>query len=121
MAIKNQTFIEREHLFSSATSQTGRLLNRYGSNICLFHATYHTTCYAAILVFVLFVCVWRTVCSVVVGVMVVQEETTEAITEGPEISKAWNVGRKPAHFMMDYSLPEIKAVQSVFEGMVYRR
>lgn len=90
----------------------------YGSDICLFDATYRTTRYALPL---FFVCVRTNVCYVVVGVMVVQEETTQAIREGLEIFKSWNMGWKPAHFMVDYSVPEIKAVESVFEGMMYRK
>lgn len=88
-----------------------RLLIMYGSDICLFDATYRTTRYALPL---FFLCVKTNVCYLVVEVMVIQEETTEAIREGLEVFKEWNVRWKPAHFMVDYSLPEIKAVESVF-------
>lgn len=106
---------EAPFLLCHQTEWQMRLLRLYGGDICLFDATYRTTRYALPL---FFLCVRTNVCYTVVGVMVVQEETTEAIKEGLEVFKCWNTGWKPAHFMVDYSIAEIKAVESVFEGMV---
>lgn len=92
-----------------------RLLRLYGADVCVFDAAYRTICYPLPLCFL---CVRTNMCYSVVGVMVLQEETTEAIKEGLEVFKCWNADWRPASFMVDCNAAEIQAVESVFEGTV---
>lgn len=92
-----------------------RLLRLYGGDVCVFDAAYRAIRCTLPLCFL---CVRTNVCYAVVGVMVFQEETTEAIREGLEVFKCWNPGWRPARFVVDCNPDEIKAVESVFEGTV---
>ncbi|XP_063343130.1 uncharacterized protein si:dkey-31c13.1 isoform X1 [Pelmatolapia mariae] len=100
-------------LFCHQTLWQMRLLRLYGADVCVFDAAYRTIRYPLPLCFL---CVRTNVCYSVVGVMVLQEETTEAIKEGLEVFKCWNADWRPASFMVDCNAAEIQAVESVFEG-----
>ncbi|XP_030605620.1 uncharacterized protein si:dkey-31c13.1 isoform X2 [Archocentrus centrarchus] len=104
---------EASFLFCHQTLWQMRLLRLYGGDVCVFDAAYRAIRYTLPLCFL---CVRTNVCYAIVGVMVLQEETTDAIREGLDVFKCWNTDWRPARFMVDCNTDEIKAVESVFEG-----
>ena len=100
-------------MFVHQTKWQGRLLNRYGNDICLLDATYKTTRYALPL---FFLAVRTNVDYQVVGSFAVQDECTDTIKEAIGILKKWNPTWKPKFFMTDCCQEEITAIEDTFEG-----
>ena len=91
------------------TKPTGR--EHYGNEICLLDATYKTSRYALPL---FFLCIKTNVNYCVVGSFVIQHETRRAIAEALDVLREWNPQWSPRFFMTDFSDPEIKAIEEVF-------
>jgi len=104
---------QHELLFVHQTAWQRELIKKYGNEICLLDATYKTSRYALPL---FFICVKTNVDYCVVGSFVIQRETKSAIAEALEKIKGWNQTWTPHFFMTDFSDPEIKAIEDVFEG-----
>ena len=100
-------------LFVHQTAWQRNLLQKYGNEICLLDATYKTCRYALLL---FFLCVKTNVDYCVVGSFVVQRETKNAITEALQVLHNWNPLWSPKFFMTDFSDPEIRAIEDVFQG-----
>ena len=100
-------------LFVHKTSWQRRLLNRYGNELSLLHATYRTTKYSLPLYFP--VLHTNMECKVVAS-FVTQSETTNAVKEDLSVIKKWNPDWAPKHFMVDYAEEEILAVEDLFPG-----
>ena len=90
---------------------------KYGNEICLLDATYKTSRYALPL---FFLCVKTNVDYCVVGSFVIQRETRQAIAEAFTVLHNWNPQWSPRFFMTDFSDPEIKAIEEVFESKLQR-
>eukprot|EP00794_Sanderia_malayensis_P018489 gene18489-20338_t len=90
-----------------------RLLTRYGNELVLLDATYHTSRYALPLFFLV---VKTNVDYQIVATFVCEGETKEAIEEALSIIKDWNPDFKPRYFMTDYSNEEIGALKSTFNN-----
>nr|XP_020447011.1 COP9 signalosome complex subunit 9 isoform X1 [Monopterus albus]XP_020447012.1 COP9 signalosome complex subunit 9 isoform X1 [Monopterus albus] len=88
-----------------------RLLHLYGQHCCLLDAAFKLTRHELPL---FFLWVRTNVCYVVAAVFVVQHETKEAVSEALHVLKTWNEGWSPGYFMVDFSMAEINAVESVF-------
>ena len=86
-------------------------MQKYGSSICLLDATYKTTKYAILL---LFVAVKTNVDYQVVGSFAIQDEMTDAIAEALKL-KSWNPQWKPRCFMIDNCEEEILAIRQNFQ------
>ena len=99
-------------LFVHQTKNQKSLLKKYGNHICLLDATYKTTRYAVPLFFVV---VKTNIDYQVVASFVVQDETTESITEALSMLADWNPSWNPMVFMVDKSDQEINAIGNVFE------
>lgn len=52
----------------------------------------------------------------VVGTFITSSETTEAISEGLKLIKAWNEGWSPLYWMTDFCTAEINAIEVTFKG-----
>lgn len=63
-----------------------------------------------------FLWVRTNMCYIAVAVFIVQQETKESVSEVLQLLKTWNEGWSPGHFMVDFSMAEINAVESVFTG-----
>ena len=103
-------------LFVHQTNWQRRLLNRYGNELCLLDATYRTTKYSLPLYFLV---VKTNMEYKVVASFVTQSETTDAIKEALSVIMKWNPEWAPKHFMVDYAVEEISAVESLFPGTFY--
>jgi hypothetical protein len=90
-----------------------RLLTLYGNELCLLDAAYKTTRYAFP---VFFLVVKTNVDYQVVGLFIVEEETTDAIKEALTLFSKWNPTWSPRFFMVDKCEEEINAIESVFTG-----
>eukprot|EP00794_Sanderia_malayensis_P002783 gene2783-3220_t len=101
----------KKFLFAYQSGWQKRLLQRYGNDLCLLDATYRTTKYSLPL---FFLAVKTNVSYIVVGSFIIQDETTNSITEAMNLFKIWNPEWKPKCFMTDYCKEEITAVESVF-------
>ena len=100
-------------LFVHQSKDQGRLLERYGNEICMLDATYKTTRYSLPLFFVV---VKTNVDYQIVGSFVVQSETTDAIFEALSVLKSWNQKWNSSCFMVDYSEEEMSAIGNLFPG-----
>ncbi len=100
-------------LFIHQTAWQSRLLARYGQDLSFLDATYKTTKYSLPL---FFVAVKTNVDYAIVGSFIVQDETTESITEALSIIRQWNPQWKPRYFMTDLCEEEINSIESVFPG-----
>ena len=85
----------------------------YGKDICLLDATYKTTKYSLPL---FFVAVKTNVNYQVVASFVIQDESTDSITEALSMIQAWNPEVNPKAFMVDYCAEEIEAIERVYPG-----
>ena len=74
-------------------------------------ATYKTAKYSMPL---FFVCVKTNVCFSVVAEFIIQSETSEDIYEALSVVKTWNPNWNPKFYLLDYSDPEIAAVNKLF-------
>ena len=101
---------EKSLLSVVQTQEQQRLLNRYGNDLRLLDATYKTTKYDILL---LFLCVKTNVRYEVVAAFVIQYETTNGIPEVLSVIKDWNPNWSPSYFMTDYSEEEIGAIEQV--------
>ncbi|XP_065209956.1 uncharacterized protein LOC135838315 isoform X1 [Planococcus citri] len=90
-------------------------MKRYGE-IVLIDSTYKTTKYSLPLFSIV---VKTNVSYIIVGVFVVQWETSDSIQEALEIFKQWNAEWKPKYFITDYSDAEINAITACFHLPVY--
>ena len=54
----------------------------------------------------------------IVGSFVVQDETTESISEALSILREWNPNWQPRNFMTDLCDEEINSLESIFPGTV---
>ena len=52
----------------------------------------------------------------IVGSFIVQDETTQSITEALTIIKQWNPQWKPSYFMTDLCEEEINSIETIFPG-----
>ena len=100
-------------LFVHQTRDQKRLLERYGNEICMLDATYKTTRYSLPFFFVV---VKTNVDYQIVGSLVVQSETGDAIFEALMVLKSWNPKWKPSCFMVDYSEEEMSAIERLYPG-----
>ena len=50
----------------------------------------------------------------VVGVFVIQNETTAGITEALQLFRKWNPTWNPKYFMTDFCQKEISSIEAVF-------
>lgn len=102
----------QKFLFAYQSENHRRLLQMYG-DIFLLDATYKTTRYALPL---FFLCVRTNVNYQVVGMFVLQNETTDEICEALQLFKTWNPGWNPKYTMCDFDEKEINAVERTFIG-----
>ncbi len=110
--------ISKKLLFAYQTTWQKRLMTRYGNEMTLLDATYKTTRYSLPLFFLV---VKTNVNYAVVGVFVIQNETTFDITEALQVFRQWNPSWKPSFFMTDFSQEEITAIETVFQGKTLPR
>ncbi|XP_054288108.1 uncharacterized protein LOC129003812 isoform X2 [Macrosteles quadrilineatus] len=87
------------------------LYRKYGTNTILLDATYRTCKYALPLYFVV---VDTNVNFQVVGVIITQMETKEAISEGLRIFQSFNPDICPKFGMVDFAMEEILSLEEVF-------
>jgi len=76
-------------------------------------ATHKTTRYALPL---FFVCIRTNVDNVVMATFVMQHEDSDSTAEALEILRSWSDGWMPASFMVDFSEPQVQALEIVFLG-----
>ena len=88
-----------------------RLMLRYGQELVFLDATYKTTQYALPL---FFLCVHTNLGYIVVAVMAIEREDSEALAILRQSAADWT----PLAFMMDSSEVEITAVNAVFPGLL---
>lgn len=100
-------------LFVHQTAWQSRLLARYGQDLTFLDAAYKTTKYSLPL---FFIAVKTNVDHAIVGLFIVQDETTQSITEALFIIKQWNPQWKPSYFMTDLCEEEINSIESIFPG-----
>ena len=102
-------------LFLHQTVTQQHLLVRYGNDMVLIDATYKTTAYDLPLFFV-------SVCTnsgyVVVATFITVDERSESIAEALTMLSTWNQSWQPECFMTDYSDSQLKAISSVFPGLL---
>lgn len=89
-----------------------RLLERYGE-ITLMDATYKTTKYEIPLYNL---CVQTNVGFFIVASFFLSTDTKNSVQEALEVLKRWNSSWKPKHFMCDFDVKEIGAIESTFKG-----
>lgn len=89
------------------------LLHKYGNEILLLDATYKTTRYALPL---FFLTVPTNLDYQIVATFVIENESTESITEALNVIKSWNPTLKPLYCMTDYCNQEINSLEDVFPG-----
>ncbi|XP_026170383.1 uncharacterized protein LOC113134972 isoform X2 [Mastacembelus armatus] len=100
-----------DFLLCYQTKWQQRLLHLYGQEVCLLDAAHKLT-KSDLPLYLLWA---RTnVCYIVVAVFIVRHETEEAVSDALHILKAWNDGWSPGHFIVDFNMAEINAVESVF-------
>ena len=104
-------------LFIHQAEWQSRLILRYGQDLAFLDATYKTTKYSLPL---FFVAVKTNVDYIIVAALVVQDETTESISEALSVLKEWNPDWQPKNFMTDLCEEEINSLESVFPGTVRR-
>ncbi|XP_013412961.1 uncharacterized protein LOC106175477 [Lingula anatina] len=109
----NQKTSEERLLFVHQTQWQKRLLSTYGNELFLLDATYRVTKYSLPLFFLV---VRTNVDYQVVASFVIQDETTEAISEALAMVKSWNPSWQPKNAMTDNCDEEIKAIESVLPG-----
>lgn len=100
-------------MFVHQTKWQKRLLNLYGSEICLLDATYNTSKYELPL---FFICVNTNVGYINVATFIVSDETSSSIVEGLKIIRDWNKDWEPPYFMTDNDSSEIAALEELFPG-----
>ncbi|KAL5006287.1 hypothetical protein ScPMuIL_015093 [Solemya velum] len=88
-----------------------RLLERYGE-ITLMDATYKTTKYEIPLYNL---CVQTNVGFFIVASFFLSTDTKNSVQEALEVIKRWNSSWKPKHFMCDFDVKEIGAIESTFK------
>jgi len=91
-----------------------RILQLYGSEMCLIDCTYNTTIYGLPL---LTVCVPTNVGFVTVATALLADETQETLSNALTKLAAWNPSWKPLFFMTDFSEAQIGAIEAVFPSM----
>ena len=102
-------------LFVHQTEWQSRLLLCYGQDLAFLDVTYKTTKYSLPL---FFVAGKTNVDYMIVGSFVVQDETTESISEALSILKEWNPNWQPRNFMTDLCDEEINSLEPIFPGTV---
>ena len=55
----------------------------------------------------------------IVAVFVTENETKDSIQEALSIIKSWNKNVSPIYWMTGYGTEEFKAMENIFEGMLY--
>ena len=105
--------ISQQLFFAYQTVWQRRLMLRYGNEITLLDATYKTTRYELPLFFLV---VKTNVNYAVVGVFVIQNETTADIIEALQLFQKWNPAWNPKYFMTDFCQEEISSIEAVFKG-----
>ena len=105
--------ISQKLFFAYQTVWQRRLMLRYGNEITLLDATYKTTRYELPLFFLV---VKTNVNYAVVGVFVIQNETTADIIEALQLFQKWNPAWNPKYFMTDFCQEEISSIEAVFKG-----
>ena len=106
--------VEGKMVFCYQSTKMQRLYRRYAPSLIALDATYKTTKYALLLFFLV---VRTNVNFQVVGVMVLQEETTAMIAKGLNIFKLWNPETIPKYAMVDFDEKEIKALETLFPNI----
>ena len=110
-----ETTVQSDHhtqlLYVHQEQWQKHLLERYGGTMTLLDSTYKVTKYNIPL---FFVCVRTNVGYSVVAEFVVQQETSESISEALDILKLWNPKWDPKFFMVDYSSAEILSLETTF-------
>jgi hypothetical protein len=91
-----------------------RMLQLYGSDICLIDATYRTTAYDLPLVCL---AVATNVGFVNVASMLLVDEKAETVAAGLRKLAAWNPDWRPKYFMSDFHEAQISALESTFPGV----
>lgn len=102
-------------VFAHQTTWQQRLLELYGTHMCLIDATYKTTVYEMPL---FFLCVPANVGFVNVATFLLSDECTESITAGLQIIADGNPSWRPAHFLTDFHEGQICALKTIFPGTV---
>ena len=88
-----------------------RLMLKYGNTLCLLDATYKTTKYSLPL---FLLCVRSNSGYIPVAEFIVEQETSQTISEALKIISSWNSMWSPPFFMIDYSAAELNAILAVF-------
>ena len=114
--LDHQPTYKPETTVSHQTTSQQHLLNRYRNNTCLLDATYKTTRYSLLL---LFLALKTNVDYQVAGSFAIQDETTKSIKEALHVLKKWNASWNPKMFMVDNCDEEIDAIEILFPGMLY--
>jgi len=91
-----------------------RMLELYGTDMCLLDATYNTTWYGMPLYFL---CVASNVGYINVATMLLADDTAETIADGLRTVAQWNPQWSPKFVMSDFSLAQISATETVFPGI----
>ena len=103
-------------LFVCQSMRQKYLFQRYGNELILLDAIYKTTRYSLPL---FFLTVKANVDYQIVATFVMENETTQSITEAFAIIKSWNPKVCPTYGMTDYCNEEKDAVESVSWGLLF--
>ena len=90
-----------------------RMLELYGSDICLIDATYRTTSYGLPL---LCLCVATNVGFYNVATILLVDETLSSISAALKKVSEWNPAWSPRYFMSDFNEAQIAALEATFPG-----
>ena len=100
-------------MFVYQGNHMARLLQKYGNEMCLLDATYKTTRYVLLL---LFLVVKTNVDYQVVAAFLIEGETRENITAALTKIKKWNPVFNPLYTIVDCCTEEINALETLYPG-----
>ena len=105
---------EGKMMFVYQSKKMKHMYRRYAPSLICLDATYKTTKYSLPLFFLV---VRTNVNFQVVGVMVLQEETTAMIQKGLQVFRDINPDIHPKYAIVDFDEKEIAALENVFSGI----
>ena len=100
--------------FVYQSKEMGRLYRKYGCNLVLLDAT-HKICKYTIPLYLLVV--QTNVNFQVVAVIVVEDESSELLTQALGIVQSWNPDVQPKYAMTDFDTAEISSLEFLFPGI----
>ena len=100
--------------FVYQSNEMSRLYRKYAVNLIMLDAT-HKICKYTIPLFLLVV--QTNVNFQVVAIIVVEDESSELLTQALNIVKSWNPDINPKYAMVDFDAAEILSLEKLFEGI----